>query len=1043
MEWRANAQANACAVVPYINQMIPKRVFSPSLTVKPLTSENRLKGNPQLDCDASGTSNTGAIKKHQQLAATRPIKTVEFAEPIATSDDNAPGHRYSIDKINNHDNVTPHPTSQPIYRRTSHGQNECSTGSGSSASKLNNAQIERIIDNLIGTTEAVLVEGNGQRYEFSSAGSQQCARSAHESPEKSGLSVKRFVAETTINNVPLRDVIQRKVSKLSNQLLHSNRDNTANNGQPKQLSKAKRSLFRRKTTAITKEQIEAAKNLNKTTPKTSNNKPITDETLHFDKQANDNSRHGNDTNHIVLGEAEKQKQTNNVTIATASPFVDRKDANASHKNRLNEVQQRNVRGVGAKTSQFNGIDANDVDNNRTDSTKFVGCLAQKQCFAKQSPAASKLKSENSGSHQYSIPADAVRAAHDNLSSTSSKALPPPYIDPPTPYNGQRAQQPFVSKHPSPFTSKSQKTNKNNNKLEHNIKNSRQFVDGIDDEHGNYAIPYGSIEDVCSSPTAVEPIRIANQPQPSKAGLGKSTASTARKPTYTKKSNRQHNRSVFVLQQKAAIVHGKDNKDSTNDKSHIVCVYGRDNVNELILFDTIDQSTSTSSESSNSSSGNSSNSRNSSSSSSSRNNEPNISTNPLNDKNIDDIDTMDPMAITNLTSPCDMLTKPEFSSSHLQNIPVRPRKGIPHLENYCLFDPSKDFLNEKELKKKFGLVSGDCMPFPITILDKRTTDDELIKEFAYEDQEFVYDTLEDVKEEDEEMTTTADGDTSYPNYFTIDPDYIEQNKMETLFGNANHLQPIVESETEDIYSDSNANLNKFNVYENHPITGRSQVVPLKKSPQIEKIVRQASQPIITTFAAKKAALKATTKMEPLSSSSAAVTKNRDTKSVLKHRTKINPPTDLPLRSSCQPKMPTKKRNSLTMKHSVSTPQLSLKDLLADYAALPMVEIDWRNLAPSSVVPSSTNRLSQYKVRRPTSQHSDADSGFLSPVTPPDAFNQATQHVAFPQCDLIEVSRILYVIFAAPQMKPRRFKCNLRVLESSVDAEYNVNIIYGFI
>lgn len=1028
-----------------------------------MTSENRLKGNSQFDCETSNSTTTGAIKK-QQLAAAKPIKkTVEFVDPIATTDKNgAPSSIYNIDRANNQDNATHQFNGHAIYRNNV-SQDKCEhlpCNSGLSASKLNNAQIERIIDNLIGTTETVVVEEHGHRYEYGNNSPQRPP--AHESNEKGGLYVKRFVAETTINNVPLRDVIQRKVSKLSNQLLHSNRDNAGRpahaSAQPKQLNKTKRSLFRRKTTAITKDQLEAAKNLNKNNPKSWNNKPIIEETVQVKQTtstANDNNnRNGYDTNVLVVIDESvedcvltKQKQTNNVTIATASHFVERKDtakAPNNNKNRLNEVQQRQHTGrsVSVKTSQFDNIDANDADNNRIDSqTKFAGCFVPKQCFSKQLPTANKLKSEIHATHQYPIPIDTLntKATHSNLSSSSTqktsaqKPLPPPYVNPPAPYTVQRSSQSsFLSKQTSHFTSKAQKTSQTkNNKLDNDIKNSRQLDDGIDDEHGNYAIPYDPIEDVDASPTAVEPIRIANQQakqqqqQKQKPVIARITTSTTRNPSNTRKTHRQqHNRSVFVLQQKnpVASAHGKNNKNSTNDKSHIVCVYGRDNVNELILFDTIDQSTSTSSECSNSSSGNSSNGGSSGSSSnrnSSDSNEANVTTNPINDKNIDDTDKMDPMSITNLTSPCDMLTKPEFSSSHLQNIPVRPRKGIPHLENYCLFDPSKDFLNEKELKKKFGLVSGDCMPFPIKILDKRTNEEELIKEIAYEDQDFVYDTLEDVKEEeDEEMS--GDGETSFPNYFTIDPDYIEQNKMEKMFGNANHLQPIVESETEDIYSDSNANLNKFNVYENHPLRKDSstQVVPLKKSPQIEKIVRQASQPIITTFAAKKmtTSLKSSGKIDSFSSSSSSSTssaslssKNRDNKIVLKNRTKINPPTDLPLRSSCQPKMPTKKRNSLTMKHSVSTPQLSLKDILADNATLPAIEIDTRNMS-SSVVPSSTNRLSQYKVtRRPTSQHSDADSGFLSPVTPPDAFNHSThQHTVFVQCDTmqayIEVSRI---------------------------------------
>ncbi|CRK87562.1 CLUMA_CG001359, isoform A [Clunio marinus] len=50
---------------------------------------------------------------------------------------------------------------------------------------------------------------------------------------------------------------------------------------------------------------------------------------------------------------------------------------------------------------------------------------------------------------------------------------------------------------------------------------------------------------------------------------------------------------------------------------------------------------------------------------------------------------------------EMLSKAEFNANLFKNIPVRPRKGqVPHMENYCLFDPSVDFCNEKETRKYF-------------------------------------------------------------------------------------------------------------------------------------------------------------------------------------------------------------------------------------------------------------------------------------------------------------------------------------------------------
>uniref|UniRef100_A0A182MEK1 Uncharacterized protein n=1 Tax=Anopheles culicifacies TaxID=139723 RepID=A0A182MEK1_9DIPT len=92
------------------------------------------------------------------------------------------------------------------------------------------------------------------------------------------------------------------------------------------------------------------------------------------------------------------------------------------------------------------------------------------------------------------------------------------------------------------------------------------------------------------------------------------------------------------------------------------------------------------------------------------------------------------------SPDDILAKPEFSSSLFKNIPVRQKKGtVPHLENYCLFDPSVDFFNEKEHKMR-------AIPEVVELADQVLYQDHLI-----------YDAVVD-----------HDSD----NYFTIEPESLE-------------------------------------------------------------------------------------------------------------------------------------------------------------------------------------------------------------------------------------------------------------------------------
>lgn len=96
---------------------------------------------------------------------------------------------------------------------------------------------------------------------------------------------------------------------------------------------------------------------------------------------------------------------------------------------------------------------------------------------------------------------------------------------------------------------------------------------------------------------------------------------------------------------------------------------------------------------------------------------------------------------------DILAKPEFTSSLFKNIPVRPRKGgIPHLENYCLFDPSVDFINEKELKRTETVPDRKEVQ---SSTDEADDDEEPVEEVIYNDN--------NEKEN---------------NYFTIDPELEE-------------------------------------------------------------------------------------------------------------------------------------------------------------------------------------------------------------------------------------------------------------------------------
>lgn len=112
----------------------------------------------------------------------------------------------------------------------------------------------------------------------------------------------------------------------------------------------------------------------------------------------------------------------------------------------------------------------------------------------------------------------------------------------------------------------------------------------------------------------------------------------------------------------------------------------------------------------------------------------------------------------------MLAKAEYTSNVFKNIPVRPRKGgaVSHMENYCLFDPSVDFCNEKELMKKALTQSKIpiemAQKFPFNI----ENEEEKIEDITFEDQ-----TVYDITEHDERV--------AHHNYYEIDPELLEKEE----------------------------------------------------------------------------------------------------------------------------------------------------------------------------------------------------------------------------------------------------------------------------
>lgn len=273
------------------------------------------------------------------------------------------------------------------------------------------------------------------------------------------------------------------------------------------------------------------------------------------------------------------------------------------------------------------------------------------------------------------------------------------------------------------------------------------------------------------------------------------------------------------------------------------------------------------------------------------------------------------------SQCDILAKPEFTSRLLQNIPVRPRKGIPHLDNYCLFDPSKDFVNEKELKRKLQLLNAS---------------EQLMNEK-------LYDKLDDIEEE-----------TECGNYVTVDP--------ETPTSDAATLQTAHDS-GDVAHGPTFVRINKTASVNNFMSIGGNRPVALKAATKIEKLFRQSSLPTVVSHRA---------------TSESSLQREIVAKQL--------PPKHLPLPmniGNCvtpQLMMSAGALDALT--HSVSSPQLNYaKDRRNKFHA-PTEPIYMLYNSTHSVANRSVTTAAAAKKRygRPLSSHSDADSGFLSPITP---------------------------------------------------------------
>lgn len=922
--------------------MIPKKVHNPLPTVKSLTSENRLKEQRNLDWD-SPSSYTGTVKRRpQSLNIIKDIVSPStFLSFAPLSIDNG-GTETSVDN-----------------------DNDKSKGNCTDESLKSNDIKNIVIEQRRRIVPQEIAQGNCNLNDENKKGNET---STSENDVK-----KNCIRTATLNTEFPALVIRKKISKLAvpTQLSPNGKfpiKTTSKSSSPtiNDYNQAKLLLFRRTakvtTTAITKNGSKITDTNKQSIILTAKNDQV--------QELKGNSASTTCIAHTRKHQ-ENQKQTSQKLkdiVATATdPNVTQQTEN---KYKLNEFHKKKKL-----------LRTNDGDVSRVIAAAAKTDDTSKKYFSKQLPQGNKLKLQYCASSKTTTPTavftELYRDFPVNYASTSVvKSIPfkpPPYCNPPSPSRSSLSSSHSLSRISTALFKQTQSVQidspKPENKFENEIKKTKFGFGRRKEQNKQYVLSSTASKLINNTEAAVignvtidSPAhRIANEFRlKSNFALQKLTniSKINSKNLRLFSSLESPNEYNLTKESSTAIPQCKHNPNGNNADE-------RETLNDYMLYNSIQQNTN------NTSNGDRSDGF--------------VFMKMMEGKNATAIETMeDPKK----SPPCDMLAKPEFTSSLFKNIPVRPRKGVPHLENYCLFDPSKDFVNEKELRKTQILYNGDYIPFPIKHNQKDDTDEELIEEIIYEDH-LKCNNLENVTEESE-----------CGNYFTIDPDYIEHNKIEK-FGS---LQPIVESDAEEIYNDgdfSAKSIAKSNVEMNQllPINNRTS---LKKSPQIDKIFRHSSLPTVTS---RKLTLPLTPSslLSPKNESSMA-NDSKPKKSPLHlalHDSNHVTPSTLNIRSS-----------NVTLKHSVSSPQLNSNSVdLTNNCILPLVESNYVLFHPAPV----PSRTVQYKIRhahahaRPLSAHSDADSGFLSPVTPPEApphtnnnnnNENATNILVLQQCDSIQ-------------------------------------------
>uniref|UniRef100_A0A1A9Z6S3 Uncharacterized protein n=1 Tax=Glossina pallidipes TaxID=7398 RepID=A0A1A9Z6S3_GLOPL len=367
------------------------------------------------------------------------------------------------------------------------------------------------------------------------------------------------------------------------------------------------------------------------------------------------------------------------------------------------------------------------------------------------------------------------------------------------------------------------------------------------------------------------------------------------------------------------------------------------------------------------------------------------------------------------------------SEKLKNLPVRQRKvHTSHMDNYCLFDPL-DFVNEKTLKRSTPesmIMDINAQSLNHNLRDPLFSSRQHLTFSEEEDlvPEVIYNVnIEDNNEQLNEKIEISIKNFEHHNYFVIDPQKLKDEPLLDIgipnpFSNEQFVQA-------QLLSAQHTYVNNLENMEN-----------MKSSESLDKLINddfeaptsmsnsQESKDTNTTTSNI-----TTTNSIALEESSTSTNSNTSSSSNVSSQTALQGTkkklTFLNLSPFCY-----QKSVELIKNEDLDNENLNIKS--RERAISEVVSLDHvfhlqemlmsadstSKENKSRTVPIESNyvlfnpgpvpsRNVQYKVRkpRPLSTHSDADSGFLSPCSPPDEFSSLKFNPAIlvlQQCDSVQ-------------------------------------------